>query len=76
MDLPPGITEQLTPVLACMRGTNQMHPRCAALAGEVGVAVHCQVYAARPSPCREVEPGDAQCLKARARCGLGPLVDT
>lgn len=44
--------------------------RCAALAGEVGVATACTIYADRPDVCRACEPGDPECLTARRRYGL------
>ena len=69
-DMPPDRIEQLTPVMACMAGTNQPAPRCVVLQGQVGVDAHCGLYAARRSPCREVQPGDERCLKARAHHGL------
>jgi Fe-S-cluster containining protein len=53
--------------------------RCVALAGVVGQATHCTIYAARPSPCRELgaawEHGapSPQCDRARAVHGLPPL---
>ncbi|MDC7787186.1 YkgJ family cysteine cluster protein [Rhodoplanes sp. TEM] len=50
--------------------------RCTALAGEVGKATACSVYAVRPLVCRECEPGDPECLIARARWGLPTAVDT
>lgn len=71
--LPEALFEPLSPVLACMVGTNGPSPRCNALSGEIGEAVTCGVYAQRTSTCREVQPGDAQCLKARAGHGLPPL---
>jgi uncharacterized protein len=71
--LPPEAVEQVTAVLACMRGTNQPQPRCHALQGDVGRAVICTHYAQRPSPCREVQPGDEKCAQARARHGLASL---
>jgi Fe-S-cluster containining protein len=48
--------------------------RCAALAGEVGRATRCGVYADRPDVCRACMPGDEACLMARARHGLPPVV--
>jgi Fe-S-cluster containining protein len=77
--VPHELTEPLTPFLRCMAGTNDKKPRCRALAGEVGSSVHCSVYAARPSPCREFirtgEQGQANdaCDRARAAYGLPPL---
>jgi hypothetical protein len=65
--------ERLTPHLACMAGTNRPAPRCDALQGEIGDQVSCLAYAARPSPCRELQPGDEKCHRARARHGLPPL---
>lgn len=70
LGVPVHLTQPVSPHLLCMQGTHARHPRCAALQGEVGQAVGCSVYAQRPSPCREVQPGDAQCLKARSRHGL------
>jgi uncharacterized protein len=69
-DLPESAVEKVTPHLACMAGTNRSEPHCVALEGGVGKSVSCRLYAQRPSPCREVEPGDAQCNRARARHGL------
>lgn len=66
--LAPGLTEQVTPTISCMAGTNARTPHCAALRGTV-----CSVYAQRPEPCREVQIGDAKCLRARAHHGLPPL---
>ncbi len=85
--VPPDLAEDLTPVLSCMKGTNQAHPRCAALIGEIGRGVRCAIYEGRPSPCREfgVEwTGEglrftaedlARCTQARAAWGLPPLFD-
>lgn len=44
--------------------------RCAALAGEVGVATSCTIYEVRPDVCRACLPGDDACLMARHRYGL------
>jgi uncharacterized protein len=74
LGLPESYTERAAGLFASMAGTNRPDPHCAALQGEVGRAVTCRVYASRPSPCREVEPGDERCTKARVRHGLAPLV--
>lgn len=71
--LPPAMTEQLTPHIACMAGTNAARPRCGALRCGADGTVACTVYAHRPSPCREVQIGDEKCNKARHRHGLAPL---
>lgn len=71
--LPVVLTEQLTPFLACMAGTNADRPHCAALQGTIGGPVACSIYAQRPAPCRELQPGDDKCRRARGRHGLSPL---
>jgi hypothetical protein len=71
--LPVSCIEPITAHLAGMAGTNRPVPRCCALQGEIGRQVTCLAYAARPSPCRELQPGDEQCNRARARHGLTPL---
>lgn len=77
--VPVSLTQQLTPHLRCMEGTNQKHSRCVALEGEIGAEVRCSVYENRPSPCREFamsgEDGQINeaCNRARARYGLPPL---
>jgi Fe-S-cluster containining protein len=71
--LPDALVEKLNAHLANMAGTNQPAPHCRALEGVVGKSVTCVAYGQRPSPCREVEVGDAKCTEARARHGLPPL---
>ncbi|QGM99295.1 YkgJ family cysteine cluster protein [Methylocystis parvus] len=71
--LPEGLYEPLTSVLANMRGTNCRSPRCVALSGEVGSETHCIAYESRPSPCREAQPRDEKCARARAINGLPAL---
>lgn len=62
-----------------MRGTDGPNPRCAALAGAIGINGHCSIYPQRPSVCREVEPSwefgrhSPQCDKGRLAFGLRPL---
>ena len=72
--LPDSLIERVNAHVACMAGTGGPAPRCAALHGEIGKAVACGVYSLRPAPCRELEPGDEKCNKARARYGLEPLI--
>lgn len=83
--MPDELTEELTPFFQCMRGTNQAHPRCIALDGEIGISVRCQTYARRPSPCQEFgfqhlaagsfAPPDMleRCNQARRRWRLPPV---
>lgn len=79
--MPTGLAEQITPTMACMRGTGTRPPRCVALRGEIGVAVSCAIYEFRPSPCQEFAPlasvgrGDDACNDARRRHGLPPLAN-
>jgi uncharacterized protein len=73
LGLPDSCIERVNAHLVCMAGTERLPPRCCALQGEIGERVGCLVYAARPSPCHEVLPGDAKCIQARVRHGLGPL---
>ena len=84
--VPVEMTEDVTPYLRCMRGTNHPQPRCIALQGKVGGAVRCLIYAFRPSACREfglscedgrwhAEGGELErCNSARAAWGLPRLV--
>ena len=77
--MPDALTVPVTASLVRMRGTDDAPPRCIALAGEIGVRVHCSLYASRPSPCRDFAPyaalgiGEDACDRARARHGLPPL---
>jgi uncharacterized protein len=47
--------------------------RCSALAGEVGKATCCTIYAHRPEVCRACQPGDDACTMARRKHGMTPL---
>ncbi|MBR1217596.1 YkgJ family cysteine cluster protein [Bradyrhizobium sp. U87765 SZCCT0131] len=47
--------------------------RCCALAGKIGEATACTIYAVRPEVCRTCEPGDPECRMARRRYGLADL---
>lgn len=71
--VPPALTVAVTARLVRMRGTDTVEPRCAALQGDVGRAVACAIYAARPSPCREFQTDHDACARARRRHGLAPL---
>jgi len=68
--LPDALLERMSPWHACLLGTNSATPRCTALQGTIGRSVRCTVYDQRPSPCRELPPGDDKCLRARQRHGL------
>jgi Fe-S-cluster containining protein len=71
--VPSAMTVPVTAQLVRMRGTDASPPRCVALDGEVGLAVSCTIYGARPSPCREFDVTHDACARARARHGLPPL---
>jgi uncharacterized protein len=73
LKLPDSAIERVNEHIACMAGTMGPSHRCHALHGKVGEEVVCTIYATRPSPCREVQPGDEQCNRARAAHGLAPL---
>src|SRR5258708_30523628 len=47
--------------------------RCSALAGKVGEATSCVIYAVRPEVCRTCMPGDPECAMARKPHGLPVL---
>lgn len=72
--VPHTLTESFHPHLRCMRGTWAPAPRCVALQGEVGQGARCSIYPLRPSPCRALQAGTADCARARARHGLPPLL--
>jgi Fe-S-cluster containining protein len=44
--------------------------RCVALEGTPNRDVTCSIYSDRPSPCRQVQPGDDLCLLYRSDHGL------
>lgn len=84
--VPVDMVEELTPFRRCMRGTNQSHPRCVALDGEIGRAVKCGIYPQRPSPCVEFginwhpdgsltgsKTSRKRCNEARIACSLPSL---
>ena len=68
--VPVDLTHQISPQHRCMAGTEARPARCVALGGEIGHAVGCTIYAQRSSACRELQPGDEKCLRARAAHGL------
>ena len=78
--VPQQLTEQITPLMSCMLGTNQKkQTHCIALDGNIGECVSCSIYAQRPTPCREFEQSwhngiyNEACDRARAAYGLPPL---
>lgn len=68
--VPVALTSPVGSLHRCMAGTELRPVRCVSLQGDVGRAVACGIYEQRSSTCRSVQPGDGQCLKARAAHGL------
>ena len=68
--VPVMLTRQVNAQLRCMAGTEARPVRCVALAGEVGNRVACTIYDQRASSCRDLQPGDEKCRRARAAHGL------
>ena len=62
--IPPALVDDSLARMRCVGD------RCSALAGEIGVATACTIYADRPDVCRACLPGDDACLMARRRFGL------
>jgi Fe-S-cluster containining protein len=77
--VPTRLTEAYTATTACMREHPDVPGRCIALAGSIGTAVNCAIYAQRPDACSEFAPlallglEDESCTAARRRHGLPPL---
>jgi uncharacterized protein len=71
--VPLEMTVPVTPAIVRLRGTDGAAPRCVALEGTIGQSVHCGIYEARPSPCREFDTSHDACARARHRHGLPAL---
>ncbi len=77
--VPIELTEPVDGFRQAMRGTSQKQPRCVALDGTIGSAVHCAIYTKRSSTCQEFMPSwedgtpNPLCDKARLNYGLLPL---
>lgn len=64
---------QITPWRVAFAGTVSKPVRCVHFNGAVGEESFCRIYEQRPHPCRELQPGDEKCQKARAAHGLPAL---
>ena len=78
--VPDELTSMVTPVMACMKGTEAGRGRCVALRGNIGEpGIQCAIYKDRPTPCRQYpvwnDDGspNADCQRLRAAAGLPPL---
>ncbi len=75
----PEFTVQLTPYLACMRGTETGKQGCIALSHDAKEGYRCTIYDQRPSPCRDFnifeEDGSLNplCDKLRRAAGLSSV---
>lgn len=78
-NVPADLTEKVDSDNLAMIGTNEVKPRCVALAGSIGKRVECTIYNRRPSCCREFKPSfedgvrNPRCDQARRGKGLKPL---
>ncbi len=71
--VPTALVEPLRRHEVAMRGTSAVAPRCVALQGGVGTDARCGIHGRHPTPCRALQPGEAQCRRARERHGLPAL---
>ncbi|SHI20815.1 YkgJ family cysteine cluster protein [Pollutimonas bauzanensis] len=78
--VPPELVTQVSPLRACMKGTEYGGRRCVALRGELGHdGIHCAIYEQRPTPCREFQAWlddgtpNPDCQRLRKAIGLQPL---
>ena len=84
--VPQEMTEDISPYVRSMKGTNQAHPRCVALLGQVNEKVQCSIYEERSSTCSDfgvhwTPEGNfyhdysdfERCNKARSSWHLAPL---
>lgn len=78
--VPLALCEDLNPFYRVMRGTRCSPVRCAALQGQVGLAVRCAIYERRASVCRDFTVSwgngkpNAHCDAARRAYGLRFLI--
>jgi Fe-S-cluster containining protein len=78
--VPDAMASKVTDLISCMKGTESGQGRCAALRGEVGRnGIRCDIYARRPSTCREFSAWEEDglpspaCRRQRAAIGLPAL---
>jgi uncharacterized protein len=78
--VPDELVSTVNPVMVCMKGTEAGNGRCVALRGTVGQpGIRCEIYGARPTPCREyrvwADDGtpNPDCQRLRKNLNLPPL---
>lgn len=70
--------KRLLPIYVVKNDDNELHmklnhlQRCVALKGTLGRKVGCEIYVYRPGGCRRLQPGDAECRRARRERGIDP----
>ncbi|WP_063588058.1 YkgJ family cysteine cluster protein [Achromobacter ruhlandii] len=77
--VPLDLVTQMSPLRACMKGTEMGGGRCISLRGELGrPGIHCAIYENRPTPCREFDiwqpdgSPNPDCQRLRLALGLAP----
>jgi Fe-S-cluster containining protein len=79
--VPQELVTQITPHLACMKGTEMGGKACIALTHSQTDGYRCSIYESRPSPCREFNilnndgTENPDCKKLRERIGLGSIIN-
>ncbi|WYX19916.1 YkgJ family cysteine cluster protein [Achromobacter xylosoxidans] len=75
--VPLDLVTQMSPLRACMKGTEMGGGRCISLRGELGrPGIHCAIYENRPTPCREFDiwqpdgSPNPDCQRLRLALGL------
>lgn len=75
--VPVELVTQMSPLRACMKGTEMGGGRCISLRGELGKpGIHCAIYEDRPTPCREFDiwlpdgTPNPDCQRLRQALGL------
>ncbi|MGZ3727172.1 MAG: YkgJ family cysteine cluster protein [Pseudobdellovibrio sp.] len=77
--VPIALTNQISPYMNAMNGTNQAEPSCVALKGVIGEATSCSIYERRPDCCRSFKASfedgtrNTRCEEARLSKGLKGL---
>ena len=78
-NVPQHLTTQLSPHLACMKGTEVGNSPCIALSYTPALGYRCSIYEKRPSTCREFDiynddgTPNKRCQELRIKAGLQPI---
>lgn len=71
--VPIVFTKKINEQMLCMAGTDKKEPRCVSLEGNVGESVNCGIYLNRSTSCKELQPREEKCNKARLKYGLSKI---